>query len=137
LNTQQRRLALQIVALLLWLGACYGVRYLLMEDSRWVERCYAAPADAWCAVRSSLGLIIHFQVLAIAALALAVPAFVLRGPRGRQLAWAALVIAAPALALYTVTAAVFALLLALLRLVRAPRHSASVNTAQTSAHPSA
>jgi hypothetical protein len=132
-----RSVLISTVLLLLWLAACYVVRYQLMENSRWVELCYGAPTNPLCAVRSGLGLVIHFQVLAIAALMLAIPAFILRGPLGRKLAWAALIFALPVLVFYTVTAAVFALLLALLRLVRAPRQSASVSSAETTAHPSA
>ncbi len=128
---------LRIGGVLLWLGACYCVRYLLMEDPRWVELCTSAQPPSLCAARSALGLIIHFQILAGAALLLALPAFVLPDPWGRRLAWLALVPALPALTLYTVTAGVFALLLALLRLVRAPRNKASASSADTAAHPSA
>ena len=92
--------SLPIVALLLflplWLAASYGVRYGLMEDAQWVGLC-AAPGAFWqCQVRSLLGLGIHFQVIAWSGLGLA-------------------------LVLYTASIAVFAVVLAGLRLVRQPR----------------
>lgn len=137
MRSSTKQWLLPMIPLLLWAAACYTVRYQLMENSRWVDVCYASPTDTICALRSGLGLVIHFQVLPWLALALALPAFLLRGERGRPLAWIALVVALPALALYTVTGAVFALLLALLKLVRAPRQSASVSSAQVNAQPHA
>lgn len=107
-----------VLGTLCWLAACYALRYLLMENTRWVELCDGASTDGWCRIRSGLGLVIHFQVLPVIALALALPAFVLRDRPGRALAWAGLLVSLPALALYTVTPAVFSLLLSLLRLVR-------------------
>ena len=112
--------SLPIVALLLflplWLAASYGVRYGLMEDAQWVGLC-AAPGAFWqCQVRSLLGLGIHFQVIAWSGLGLALIA-----QAGRWLAGAALVFAIPALVLYTASIAVFAVVLAGLRLVRQPR----------------
>ena len=131
------RLALQISLLALWLAVCYGVRFEVMENIRWVEEC-APPASLWvCELRSLLGLTIHFGVLAWTALALAIPAFLLAGTRGRMLAWVSLTVAIPALALYTVTLAVLALLLSLLRLVRDERQSDSDSMADTSAQPNA
>jgi len=103
---------------LCWMAACYALRYLLMENTRWVEVCDGSAPQGWCQLRASLGLVIHFQVLPIIALVLAVPAFVLRDRPGRALAWIALWVALPALALYTVTPATFAVLISLLRLVR-------------------
>ncbi|MNH04811.1 hypothetical protein D3C76_897790 [compost metagenome] len=117
--------SLPVVALLLflplWLAASYGVRYGLMEDAQWVGLC-TAPAAYWqCQVRSLLGLAIHFKVMAWAGLALALLAQVVAGRGGRWLALLALVLAIPALVLYTASLAVFAVVLAGLRLVRRPR----------------
>lgn len=107
-----------VLGVLCWAALCYAVRYALMENIRWVELCDASSTNPFCALRANLGLVIHFQILPMIALALALPAFVLRDRPGRALAYAALLVSLPALALYTVTPAVFALLLSLLRLVR-------------------
>ena len=112
---------LLLVLLPVWLAASYGARYGFMEDAQWVGIC-ADEASRWeCQVRSNLGLMIHFGVLAWSALALALAAWLLRGRIGTQLAWVALAAALPALVLYTATAASFALLIAALRLTRSPR----------------
>jgi glucan phosphoethanolaminetransferase (alkaline phosphatase superfamily) len=103
-----------------WLAASYGVRYGLMEDGQWVGLC-TAPAAYWqCEVRSLLGLGIHYQVLAWGGLAVALLAQVVAGRGGWWLAVLVLVFAVPALVLYTASIAVFALVLAGLRLVRQP-----------------
>jgi hypothetical protein len=110
--------ALLLLILALWLAASYGVRYGLMEDARWVALC-AVPGEYWqCQVRSVLGLGIHFQVLAWAGLGLALLAQVVAGRAGWWIAVLALVFAVPALVLYTASIAVFAVVLAGLRLVR-------------------
>lgn len=102
----------------LWLAASYGVRYGLMEDGQWVGLC-TQPAAYWqCEVRALLGLGIHYQVLAWGGLALALLGLVVSGRTGAWLAGLALVLAVPALVLYTASIAVFALVLAGLRLVR-------------------
>jgi hypothetical protein len=132
-----RRVYLQIALLALWLGLSYGFRYYLMENLRWVEICGGGATDPACALRAGVGVTIHFRVLAWAALWTALPAFFIRGQFGRMLAWISLLFALPALALYTVTLAVFALLIAGLRLVRSERHSASVSSNETAAQPSA
>ncbi|MBA1205301.1 hypothetical protein G7009_26695 [Pseudomonas capeferrum] len=107
-----------VIFLSLWLAASYGVRYGLMEDSQWVGLC-SGQAQLWqCQVRSLLGLAIHFGVIAWSALVLAVLAQVLPGRAGWRVAVAALVIGVPALVLYTASTAVFAVVLAGLRLVR-------------------
>ncbi|MFI7838666.1 MULTISPECIES: hypothetical protein [Pseudomonas] len=112
--------ALLVLFLGLWLAASYGVRYGLMEDGQWVGLC-TAPAAYWqCEVRSLLGLGIHHQVMAWSGLALALLAQVVAGRGGWWLAVVALVFAVPALVLYTASIAVFALVLAGLRLVRSP-----------------
>ena len=133
-----RRAYLQLTLLALWLGLSYGFRFYLMEDVRWVDICGGANhADPTCAVRAGVGVTIHFGVLAWIALASAVPAFFIRGKSGRTLAWIGLGFALPALALYTVTLAVFAILMAGLRLVRSERHNAAASNTDTSAQPSA
>lgn len=139
-NTERSNLKDWIIPLLLagiWLALSYVLRYQLMEDSRWLDICDGAAGNIACEVRAKLGMTIHWRVLAYLALALAVPAFFLPGSRGRWLAWFSLLFALPALALYTVTLAVFALLLAALRIVRSERHSASASTTDTSTQPSA
>ncbi|HDS1736982.1 MULTISPECIES: hypothetical protein [Pseudomonas] len=110
-----------LLALLpLWLGASYGVRYGLMEDAQWVGLC-ALPDGYWqCQVRSLLGLAIHFQVIAWGALGLALVAQLVAGRAGWYLAGLALLLGIPALVLYTASIAVFAVVLAGLRLVRQP-----------------
>ena len=133
-----RRVYLQLTLLALWLGLSYGFRFYLMEDVRWVDICGGANhADPTCAVRAGMGMTIHFQVLAWIALGSAIPAFFIRGNVGRTLAWISLGFALPALALYTVTLAVFAALIAGLRLVRNERHNAIASSTDTSAQPSA
>ncbi|WDY59301.1 hypothetical protein [Pseudomonas sp. PSKL.D1] len=108
-----------LLFLALWLAASYGVRYGLMEDGRWVGLC-AVPGEYWqCQVRAWLGLGIHYQVLAWAGLGAALLAQVVKGPAGWWLALVALAFGVPALVLYTASIAVFAVVLAGLRLVRA------------------
>lgn len=113
--------AFLLLFLSLWLAASYGVRYGLMEDAQWVGLC-TVPGEYWqCQVRSLLGLGIHFQVLAWVGLGLALLAQVVSGRGGWWLAVLALVFGVPALILYTASIAVFAVVLAGLRLVRQPR----------------
>ncbi|MDR2309248.1 MAG: hypothetical protein LBE53_18920 [Paucimonas sp.] len=109
---------LLLVLLLLLLVGSYGVRYQLMEEASWVGVCSTQGAPWPCEVRSLLGLAIHHQVMAWAALGLALLAQLLRGPGGKWLAGLALVCGVPALVLYTASIAAFALVLAGLRLVR-------------------
>lgn len=110
--------ALLVLFLGLWLAASYGVRYGLMEDGQWVGLC-TVPAAYWqCEVRSLLGLGIHHQVMAWSGLGLALLAQFVPARVGWWLAVLALVLAVPALVLYTASIAVFALVLAGLRLVR-------------------
>ncbi|WP_280040542.1 hypothetical protein [Pseudomonas sp. Hg5Tf] len=115
-----RRLPLIILLLFvpLWLAASYAVRYVLMEDAQWVGVC-AEQAQIWqCQARSTLGLMIHFGVIAWTALGLALLAQVVPARAGWRLAVLALVVGIPALVLYSASIAVFALVLAGLRLVR-------------------
>lgn len=132
-----RKLILQLVMLGIWLGACYYLRFALMENAHWVEVCDGKHIIAMCDVRATLGRVIHFRVLAWAALTCSIPAFFIRGLNGRKLAWLSLFITAPALVLYTVTPAVFSAMIAALRLVRDERHNASASNAEAAAQPSA
>lgn len=114
-------LILLLVAVSLCLAASYGLRFALMEEGQWLALCVEAPQLWACGVRAGLGWLIHFQVLAWAALAAALLAFVLPGRWGWRLAVPALLLGASTLVLYGASLAVFAVVLALLRLVRAPR----------------
>ncbi|CAI8861534.1 putative membrane protein [Pseudomonas donghuensis] len=107
-----------LVFLPLWLAASYGLRYVLMEDAHWLATC-ADQAQLWgCQARSVMGLMIHFRLLAWSALGLALLATLVPGRAGWRLGVAALVCGIPALVLYTASIAVFAVVLAGLRLVR-------------------
>ncbi|MDN6857086.1 hypothetical protein QO207_10860 [Pseudomonas sp. CAN2814] len=107
----------------LWLAASYGVRFGLMEDGRWVGIC-ADEAGRWeCGVRSQLGWAIHFGVFGKLALGVSLLAFCMPRQAGWWLAVLAMVVTLPALVLYNAGFAVFAVVLAGLRLVRAPRAS--------------
>lgn len=109
-----------LLLLPLWLAASYGVRFALMEDGQWIGLCIE-EAQRWeCQLRAGLGLMIHFRILAWSALATALAGFLLPGRAGWWLGLLGLVLAIPALVLYTATLAVFALVIAALRLVRAP-----------------
>jgi len=122
-HCMSRRLPLIILLLFvpLWVAVSYGVRYVLMEDGQWVGIC-AEQAQLWeCQARSTLGLMIHFRVIAWTALGLALLAQVLPAHAGWRLAVLALVFGIPALVLYTASIAVFAVVLAGLRLVRRSR----------------
>ena len=132
-----RKLFLPLALLGIWLGACYYLRFALMENPHWVAVCDGKTTDVMCNARAMLGIAIHFQVLARCALLLALPAFFIRGENGKKIALASLFFAASALALYTVTPAVFAALSAGLRLVRDERHNAAASSAEATAHPRA
>ena len=112
---------LLLVLLPLWLAASYGARYGFMEDGKWVGICVDEASRRACQVRSNLGLMIHSKVLGWTALGAALIGFVLPGRAGWWLAVLALVFGLPALALYNTTFAVFAVVIAGLRLVRASR----------------
>ena len=112
---------LLLLVLPLWLAASYGVRFALMEDNQWVGVCVEQAARWECQARAGLGYLIHFRVISWTALVLAVLAFVVPGKAGRVLAGLALFFGIPALVLYSASLAVFALVLAGLRLVRAER----------------
>lgn len=138
-NAQSNRKSwiIPLVLASIWLALSYVARYQLMEDARWLDICSGAAGNSWCEVRASLGLTIHRQILPYLALLLAVPAFFIRGVNGRRLAWASLIFGLPALALYTVTLAVFAVLLAALRIVRIERHNENASASVTTAQPNA
>ncbi|GAB6386998.1 hypothetical protein STUTZSP0542_05370 [Stutzerimonas marianensis] len=119
--------------LVLLLVACtatsYEVRFALMEDPRWVGLC-AESASHWaCQLRAGLGWLIHMRVLAWSALCLALLAFFLPRRTGWWLAALGLLLAVPALVLYSASLAVFAVVIAALRLVRAPRAALTIDHA--------
>lgn len=115
-----RRLPLVVLffILLLWLAASYGLRYGLMEDVQWVGICVDEASKWQCQVRSRLGLMIHFGVFGWGALAAAGFAFFVPRQAGRALAVVGLILGILALVLYTASLAVFAVVIAGLRLVR-------------------
>ncbi|MGA5720767.1 hypothetical protein ACPCWF_19340 [Pseudomonas atacamensis] len=110
-----------LVLLPLWLAASYAARYGFMEDGQWVGICVDEARRWECVVRANLGLMIHFKVLGWAAVGTAALAFVVPGRGGWWLAVLALMFGLPALALYNTTLAVFAVVIAGLRLVRESR----------------
>lgn len=116
--SRRMSVALLVLLLALWLAASYGVRYGLMEDARWVGACLEDSTLWQCRVRSGLGLMIHFGVIGWGGVLLAVLGFFWPGRTGRVLAGLALIPGIAALVLYTASLAVFAVVLAGLRLVR-------------------
>jgi len=117
-------LILLLIALPIWLGASYGLRYLLMEDAQWVGVC-ANEALQWeCQFRSGLGWMIHFGIISWSALAVSLVAFFLRGVAGWRLAVLGLLLGIAALVLYSASIGVFAVVIAGLRLVRASKQAA-------------
>ena len=109
---------LLLILLSLWLAASYGLRFALMEDSRWIGLCVDEALRWECQLRAGLGLMIHFRILAWCALIPALVGLFLPGRAGRWLGLLALILGIPALVLYTAALAVFALVIAGLRLVR-------------------
>lgn len=91
------------------------LRYGVMESSSMALQCAGDAPAWWCAVRSGLGWMIHYQVLGWAALVLGLLAWI---AKGRALAWLALVIALVGLVLYNTSLAAVGLVVALLRAVR-------------------
>ncbi|MFJ3484212.1 hypothetical protein ACIPL1_12645 [Pseudomonas sp. NPDC090202] len=111
-------LLVSFVALAVWLAAAYGLRYGLMEDVQWVGLC-ADEASKWqCQVRSNLGLLIHFGVFGWGALVASLAGFLVRHRAGRWLAAIGLALGVLSLVLYSASLAVFAVVIAGLRLVR-------------------
>jgi hypothetical protein len=118
-----RRLPLVVLffVLALWLAVSYGLRYGLMEDVQWVGIC-ADEASKWqCQLRSNLGLWIHFGVFGWGALITSLIALFIPRQVGRALAVVGLLLGILALVLYTASLAVFAVVIAGLRLVRHQR----------------
>src|SRR5450830_533640 len=110
-------LILLLIALPLWLAASYAARYGLMEDGRWVGIC-ADEASRWeWQVRWNLGLMIDFKMIGWAALITSVLSFFVLRRAGWGLAVLGLVFGLPALVLSITTFAVFAVVIAGLRLV--------------------
>lgn len=102
------------------LAAGYGLRFGLMEDGQWVGVC-SEQAQRWeCQLRAALGWMIHFRVLAWVAVGLVFAGFFIQRKSGWWLAAAGLFCAIPALILYNASLAVFAVVVAGLRLVRRP-----------------
>jgi hypothetical protein len=116
-----RRLPLVVlfVALAFWLAISYGLRYGLMEDVQWVGACSDDASQWQCVMRSNLGLLIHFGVFGWGALIASLIGFFVPHKAGRVLAMIGLLLGMLALVLYTASLAVFAVVLAGLRLVRA------------------
>lgn len=110
-----------LTAAVVCLALSFALRYQLMEGAQWVGQCADAPQQLACQVRASLGWLIHLRVLAWASLLCALLAFVLPGVWGKRLAVPALLLGLPALVLYSASLGVFAVVLALLRWVRAPQ----------------
>nr|WP_296262028.1 MULTISPECIES: hypothetical protein [unclassified Pseudomonas] len=116
-----RRLSLLLLigALALWLVLGYGLRYGLMEDVKWVGAC-AEDALRWqCVVRSNLGLLIYLGVFGWSALIVSLIAFFIPRKVGQVLAVLGLLLGILALVLYSASLAVFAVVIAGVRLVRA------------------
>ncbi|HEX5841338.1 MAG TPA: hypothetical protein VFY62_02550 [Pseudomonas sp.] len=103
-----------------------ALRYQLMENDQWVGLCVAAPQQLACSVRAGLGWLIHFSVLPWGALLTAMLAFAMPGAWGKPLAALALLLGLPTLLLYGASLGVFAVVLALLRLVRAAQPQAQL-----------
>ncbi|MGE6790732.1 hypothetical protein ACQKFS_01695 [Pseudomonas guineae] len=110
-----------LIAAALCLVLSLLLRYQLMEGAQWVGLCVDTPQQLACQVRASLGWLVHFRVLAWGGLLCAVLAFVLPDVWGKRLAVPALLLGLPALALYSASLGVFAVVLALLRWVRAAK----------------
>ena len=96
----------------------YGLRFGLMEEGQWVGICSDQALRWECQLRATLGLLIHWRVIAWLALGLSLVALWVPRRTGLLLATLALICAIPALILYSASLAVFALVLAALRLVR-------------------
>ncbi|QRY78944.1 hypothetical protein JVX91_25770 [Pseudomonas sp. PDNC002] len=118
---------LLLLALALCVAASYGLRFGLMEDGRWVGICADEPGNWACGLRSQLGWAIHFGVFGKLALGLSLLAFFVPRQAGWWLAVLAMAVTLPALALYNANFAVFAVVLAGLRLVRAPAPRSGVS----------
>lgn len=114
-------LIMLLVAAALCVAGSYGLRFTLIENDRWLGLCVQAPQRWACELRAGLGWLIHVRLLAWSALLAALLAQFFPGRRGWWLAALGLLLGLPALVLYSASLAVFAVVLALLRLVRRPR----------------
>ncbi|MFI8479370.1 hypothetical protein ACIGCM_02240 [Pseudomonas sp. NPDC078700] len=115
-----RSLAILVVLVLLSLAACYGLRYGLMEGDEWVGTCADTPELFACGVRSTLGLFIHLGIIAWTAIVFAGLSFVLPGRLGWWMAVPGLLLGLAGLVLYSASISVFAVVIAVLRVVRKP-----------------
>ena len=106
------------ILLVLWLAAAYSLRYSIMEDVHWVGACAEASLQWQCPVRATLGLWIHYGVFGWGSLIVSTIAFFIPRRLGRALAAIGLLLGILALVLYTASLAVFAVVIAGLRLVR-------------------
>lgn len=106
-----------LLLLAAWIAAAYGVRYGLMEHTAWVGACAAEPERLACEARAGMGQMIHWNVLPLAGLLLALGGWFSQGTRGRALAGSGLVLALPGLVLYTTSLAGVVVMLAALRCV--------------------
>lgn len=105
-------------------AASYGLRFGLLEDGQWVGVC-AEQSSRWeCQLRALLGFLIYSGVIAWLGLGLALVAFFVPHRGGWLLAALAVLCAIAALILYSASLAVFAVVLAGLRLVRGPAATA-------------
>lgn len=131
-----RPTTIALLAFALWITLCYLLRFQLMEHSRWVALCEAG-GNPWCELRGQLGLMIHFRLHVLPAIALAIAAWLLPNRAGRIAGWIGLWLGGAGLILYAVTPASFAVVACALRLARAPRHSAATSSSDTAIQPSA
>ncbi len=101
-------------ALLLWLAACYVLRFQLMESRAAAEFCLLDASAFSCLLRAETGRWIYLQYFGIVALLLVLAANIARGRARLFLGAAGLFVATAALVLYNVNfgapAAVFSLL---------------------------
>jgi hypothetical protein len=109
-----------LLAASLWLLLLYAFRFGVMEVEPAMDPCLAIPPGPLCSARASLGAGIHFQVFGLAALALALLAWLPVDRLRRGLAATALFVALAALVLYNVRYGAPAAVLALLALVESP-----------------
>ena len=108
-------------------AAAAAVRYGLMEAPQFVGRCAGQGSDALCAVRSAMGLMIHFEVFGWLAVLAAVAAL---AARNRHLRIAAVILAISGLVLYNANLGIVAFAVVTIAMARA---LAVVNAATRSA----
>lgn len=113
MGTRLRTLSPWLLIALVGAGAAW-LRYGLIEPHAVANRCTAAQAPAWCALRQALVLGFLHEVYGIAAL-IAAALSLLR--RSRALAWLAAALGAFALQFFNYEAGALALLAGCLRLL--------------------